>query len=57
MGILSLVGWLAQISNGYNFYKLKIYPYAPKKKMKKIVSNYSKKRNGGKLYVRNKKSV
>lgn len=34
--------------NGRNFYKKNIYPYAPKNKLKKIVSNYSK-QNGGNL--------
>lgn len=44
MGLLSLIGWLTQISNGYNFYKLKIYKTSPRAKLTKIVSNYSKRR-------------
>ena len=44
MSILSLVGWLSHI-NAHGFYKKNIYPYAPKNKLKKIVSNYSKKQN------------
>ena len=44
MSLLSLVGWLSHI-NGREFYKRCIYPYAPKNKLKKIVSNYTK--NGG----------
>jgi hypothetical protein len=47
MSLLSLIGWLSHI-NGRNFYKKNIYPYAPKNKLKKIVSNYSK-QNGGNL--------
>lgn len=41
MSLLSLLGWLSHI-NGCGFYKKNIYPYAPKNKLKKIVSNYSK---------------
>ena len=41
MSILSLIGWLKHI-NARNFYKACIYPYTPKNKLKKIVSNYSK---------------
>lgn len=41
-GLLSLLGWLTHI-NGWRFYREKIYPYAPKWKLKKIVSNYAKK--------------
>lgn len=44
MSMLSLVGWLSHI-NGCGFYKRNIYPYAPKSKLKKIVSNHSKKLN------------
>ena len=47
MSLLSLIGWLSHI-NGRNFYKKNIYPHAPKNKLKKIVSNYSK-QNGGNL--------
>lgn len=43
-GILSLLGWLYHIS-GWKFYKEKIYPYAPKWKLKNIVSNHAKKIN------------
>ena len=46
MSILSLVGWLSHI-NACTWYKKNIYPYAPKNKLKRIVSNYSKKLNGG----------
>ena len=46
MSILSLVGWLSHI-NACKWYKKNIYPYAPKNKLKRIVSNYSKKINGG----------
>ena len=42
MSLLSLLGWLSHI-NGCGFYKRNIYPYAPKNKLKRIVSNYSKK--------------
>lgn len=45
-GILSLLGWLSHI-NGWRFYKERIYPYAPKWKLKQIVSNHAKKLNGG----------
>ena len=41
-GLLSLLGWLTHI-NGWKFYREKIYPFAPKWKLKKIVSNYAKK--------------
>lgn len=41
-GLLSLLGWLTHI-NGWKFYKEKIYKYAPKWKLKQIVSNYAKK--------------
>ena len=41
-GLLSLLGWLTHI-NGWRFYREKIYPYAPKWKLKKIVSNFAKK--------------
>lgn len=41
-GILSLLGWLTHI-NGWKFYKEKIYKYAPKWKLKQIISNYAKK--------------
>lgn len=44
MSLLSLIGWLSHI-NGRGFYKRNIYPYAPKNKLKKIVSNYNKKLN------------
>lgn len=43
-GILSLLGWLCHI-NGWKFYKERIYPYAPKWKLKLIVSNHAKKLN------------
>lgn len=46
MGLLSLIGWLSHITNGYNFYKLKIYKIAPRKKLTKIVSENSKKIGG-----------
>lgn len=46
MGLLSLIGWLTHITNGYNFYRLKIYNIAPRKKLTKIVSAYSKKVGG-----------
>lgn len=42
MSLLSLYGWLSHIP-ARNFYKRNIYPYAPKNKLKRIVSNYSKK--------------
>ncbi len=42
MSLLSLLGWLSHI-NACNFYKKNIYPYAPKNKLKRIVSNHSKK--------------
>ena len=46
-GLLSLTGWLTHI-NGLKFYKERIYPIAPKWKLKRIVSNHSKKLlNGG----------
>ena len=41
-GILSLLGWLKHI-NAWKFYKKNIYPYAPKWRLKKIVSNHAKK--------------
>lgn len=41
-GILSLLGWLSHI-NAWKFYKEKIYPYAPKSRLKNIVSNHAKK--------------
>lgn len=41
-GILSLLGWLSHI-NAWRFYKEKIYPYAPKSRLKNIVSNHAKK--------------
>lgn len=41
-GLLSLLGWLKHI-NGRKFYKEHIYPFAPKWKLKKIVSNHAKK--------------
>lgn len=53
MSILSLVGWLSHI-NACKWYKQNIYPYAPKNKLKNIVSNYSKKLNGG---LQNGKSI
>ena len=46
MSILSLVGWLKHIK-AREWYKKNVYPYAPKNKLKNIVSNYSKKINGG----------
>lgn len=49
MSILSLLGWLSHI-NAREWYKKKIYPYAPKNKLKRIVSNHSKKLNGGLHY-------
>ncbi len=42
MSLLSLLGWLSHI-NACGFYKKHIYPYAPKNKLKRIVSNHSKK--------------
>ena len=44
MSLLSLIGWLSHI-NACGFYKKHIYPYAPKNKLKRIVSNYNKKQN------------
>lgn len=44
MSMLSLIGWLSHI-NGCGFYKRNIYPYAPKNKLRRIVSNHSKKLN------------
>ena len=44
MSLLSLIGWLQHI-NACGFYKKHIYPYAPKSKLKRIVSNYNKKQN------------
>lgn len=44
MSLLSLLGWLSHI-NGCKWYVKNIYPYAPKNKLKRIVSNYSKKLN------------
>lgn len=44
MSLLSLVGWLSHI-NACGFYKKYIYPYAPKSKLKRIVSNYTKRQN------------
>lgn len=41
-GILSLLGWLSHI-NAWKFYKERIYPYAPKWKLKNIVSYHAKK--------------
>lgn len=41
-GILSLLGWLSHI-HAWKFYKEKIYPYAPKSRLKNIVSNHAKK--------------
>lgn len=41
-GILSLLGWLSHI-NAWKFYKERIYPYAPKWKLKNIVSHHAKK--------------
>lgn len=41
-GILSLLGWLSHI-NAWKFYKEKIYPYAPRSRLKNIVSNHAKK--------------
>ena len=49
MSILSLLGWLSHIK-ARGWYKKKIYPYAPKNKLKRIVSNHSKKLNGGLHY-------
>ena len=49
MSILSLLGWLSHIK-AREWYKKKIYPYAPKNKLKRIVSNHSKKLNGGLHY-------
>ena len=43
-GILSLLGWLTHI-DGCKFYKENIYDYAPKWKLKQIVSNHAKKQN------------
>ncbi len=43
MSLLSLYGWISHI-NGRNFYKKNIYPYAPKNKLKNIVSNHAKRR-------------
>jgi len=57
MGILSLLGWLCHISNGYNFYKFRVYPYTPKNKLKKIVSAYGKKLNGGNQNGNKKESI
>ena len=45
-GLLSLTGWLTHI-NGLKFYKERIYPIAPKWKLKSIVSKHSKKLYGG----------
>lgn len=44
MSLLSLIGWLQHI-NAHGFYKKYIFPYAPKNKLKRIVSNYSKQQN------------
>ena len=44
--LLSLLGWLSHI-NGCKFYKEHIYGVAPKNKLKSIVSNHTKKMNGG----------
>ncbi len=52
-GLLSLLGWLTHI-NGLKFYKEQIYKYAPKWKLKRIVSDYAKKQNGG---IHNGKSI
>lgn len=52
-GLLSLLGWLSHI-NGLKFYKERIYKYAPKWKLKQIISNYAKKQNGG---IHNGKSI
>lgn len=57
-GLLSLLGWLTHI-NGWRFYREKIYPYAPKWKLKRIVSNYAKKimeviKNGAKSIQQSK---
>ena len=52
-GLLSLLGWLTHI-NGLKFYKEQIYKYAPKWKLKRIISNYAKKQNGG---IHNGKSI
>lgn len=41
-GLLSLLGWLTHI-NGRKLYKEQIYDYAPKWKLKNIVSNHAKK--------------
>jgi hypothetical protein len=49
MSMLSLLGWLSHI-DACNFYKRNIYPYAPKNKLKKIVSNHSKKLNTTQIY-------
>ena len=52
-GLLSLLGWLTHI-NGLKFYKEQIYKHAPKWKLKRIISNYAKKQNGG---IHNGKSI
>ena len=52
-GLLSLIGWLTHI-NGCKFYKEKVYPIAPKWRLKSIVSNYAKKLNGG---IKNGKGI
>lgn len=54
MSMLSLVGWLSHI-NGCAWYKIHIYPYAPKNKLKLIVSNHSKKIGGRKNVNRKQK--
>lgn len=45
-GLLSLLGWLSHI-DACKFYKERIYKTTPRNKLKKIVSNHSKKLNGG----------
>lgn len=51
MSMLSLLGWLSHI-DACNFYKRNIYPYAPKSKLTKIVSNHSKKLNKEAQYAK-----
>ena len=50
MSVLSLLGWLTHI-NARLWYKTHIYPYAPRSRLKRIVSNFSKSLlNGGNYY-------
>ena len=44
-GLLSLVGWLHFINNGYDIYRRHVYPYVRKKQLCSIVSTHQLKRN------------